>query len=74
LELHHLTPLGILHMTAFVTLCEAYIGIEPHFNLWSYFFCARLRQGLEEEMTALGNADILVRFRPEVDLYFSIQA
>jgi hypothetical protein len=42
LELHHLTPLGILHMAAFVTLCEAYIGIEPHMNLWSHFFQARL--------------------------------
>jgi hypothetical protein len=29
LELHHLTPLGIMHMAAFMTLCEAYIGIEP---------------------------------------------
>jgi hypothetical protein len=43
LELHHLTPLGIPHMVALVTLCEAYIGIEPHINLWSYFFHARLR-------------------------------
>jgi hypothetical protein len=38
LELHHLTPSGILHMAAFVTLCEAYIQIEHHFNMWSYFF------------------------------------
>jgi hypothetical protein len=32
LELHHLTPSGILHMVAFVTLCEAYMGIDviPH--------------------------------------------
>jgi hypothetical protein len=29
LELHHLTPSGILHMEDYVTLCEAYIGIEP---------------------------------------------
>jgi hypothetical protein len=46
LELHHLTPSGILHMATFVTLCEAYIRIEPHFNLWSYFFgpdCNRAR-------------------------------
>jgi hypothetical protein len=21
-----------------LTLCEAYMGIEPHFNLWNYFF------------------------------------
>jgi hypothetical protein len=23
-----------------MTLCEAYMGIEPHFNLWNYIFCA----------------------------------
>jgi hypothetical protein len=33
MELHHLTPSGILHIAAFVTLCEAYMGIEPHFDL-----------------------------------------
>jgi hypothetical protein len=33
LELHHLPPSGILHMVAFVTLCEAYMGIKPHFDL-----------------------------------------
>jgi hypothetical protein len=25
LELHHLTPSGILHIAAFITLCEAYV-------------------------------------------------
>jgi hypothetical protein len=72
LELHYLTPLGILHMAAFVTLCEAYIGIGPHFNLWSYFFRARLRQGSDAGATTLGNVDILVCFGPEADPYFSI--
>jgi hypothetical protein len=23
---------------AFVTLCEVYMGIEPHFDLWNYIF------------------------------------
>jgi hypothetical protein len=41
LELHNLTPSGILHIVAFVTLCEAYMGIDPHFDLWNYFFCVR---------------------------------
>jgi hypothetical protein len=49
LNLHHLTPSGILHMAAFVTLCEAYIGIDPHFNLWHYFFGAQLRQARTQE-------------------------
>jgi hypothetical protein len=29
-------------MAAFVSLCEPYMGIEPHFNVWNYFFHARL--------------------------------
>jgi hypothetical protein len=37
-----LCPSGILHIVAFVTLCEAYMGIEPHFDLWNYFFRAWL--------------------------------
>jgi hypothetical protein len=28
LELHHLTPLGVLHIAAFMNLCEAYLGID----------------------------------------------
>jgi hypothetical protein len=50
LELHHLTPLGILHIAAFVTLCEAYMGIEPHFDLWNYFFHVQLRPGSDVEV------------------------
>jgi hypothetical protein len=38
LELYHLTPSRIMHMVAFMTLCGVFIGIEHHFNLWSYFF------------------------------------
>jgi hypothetical protein len=72
LELHHLAHLGILHMTAFLTLCEAYMGIESHFNMWNYFFRARLRQGSDAKMALLGSVDIYVRFEPEVDPYFLI--
>jgi hypothetical protein len=72
LELHHLTPSRILHMAAFVSLCEAYIRIEPHFNLWNYFFHSRLQQGSGVKTMALGNVDIFVRSRPGVDPYFSL--
>jgi hypothetical protein len=60
LELHHLTPLGILQIAAFVTLCKAYMGIEPHFDLWNYFFRARLRQGSDAEAAVWGSVDIFV--------------
>jgi hypothetical protein len=72
LELHHLTPLGILHMAAFVTLCEAYMGIEPHFNMWIHFFLARLQQGSDVETAVLGSVDIYVQSEPKVDPYFLI--
>ena len=42
LELQHLNPNGIQHISAFITLCEGYLGIEPHFELWKYFFAVKL--------------------------------
>jgi hypothetical protein len=54
LELHHLAPSGVLHIAAFLTLCEAYMGIEPHFALWNHFFRSRLLQGSDEEAAVLG--------------------
>jgi hypothetical protein len=53
-ELHHLTPSGILHIMAFVTLCKGYMGIEPDFNLWNYFFRAQLQPGSDEEAIVWG--------------------
>jgi hypothetical protein len=49
LELHHLTPSRILHMAAFVTLCEAYIGIEPHLTCGATFFGPGYEKALMRE-------------------------
>ena len=35
---HHLTPNSFLHISIFVHLCEAFLGVEPHFDLFQYFF------------------------------------
>jgi hypothetical protein len=32
-QLHQLTPNSIMHIALFVTLCESFLGIEPHFLL-----------------------------------------
>ena len=37
-QVHRLTPNSILHNSIFVHLCEAFLGIEPHFDLFQYFF------------------------------------
>ena len=29
-------------MAVFVTLCEGFLGISPHFDLWRYFFVVTL--------------------------------
>jgi hypothetical protein len=37
-QLHQLTPNSILHIACFITLCESFLGIEPHFLLWKFLF------------------------------------
>ena len=32
---------------AFIALCEGYLGIEPHFELWRYFFSVSLHKKRE---------------------------
>ena len=36
--MHLLTPNSFVHMSIFVHLCEAFLGIEPHFELFCYLF------------------------------------
>jgi hypothetical protein len=72
LELHHLTPSGVLHITTFVTLCEAYLGIDPQFDLWNYFFRVQHLQDPDAELTISGVTVIHVKFGHGVDPYFDI--
>ena len=34
LELQHLNPTGVLHITDFVTVYEAFLGMETHVDLF----------------------------------------
>ncbi|RLN28010.1 orf3 [Panicum miliaceum] len=43
LELHHLTPNGIVHVAIFIYLCEAFLGIEPYWDLFRYVFRIKLQ-------------------------------
>jgi hypothetical protein len=38
LNLTHLNPNSILQISIFVHLCEAYLGVLPHFGLWKYLY------------------------------------
>ena len=37
ISLCHLHPNSILHISLFINMCEAFIGIAPHFNLFTIF-------------------------------------
>ena len=55
LELPQLHPNSILQLAIFVHLCEAFLGIAPHFNLWRYLFICK-RQAKNNQLTYLGSA------------------
>jgi hypothetical protein len=41
IQLHDLNPNTILHIACFITLCECFLGIEPHWALWRWIFVVR---------------------------------
>ena len=45
ISLCNLSPNSILHVVVFINLCEAYLGILPHFDLFLHFFCLKMRGG-----------------------------
>jgi hypothetical protein len=71
-QLHQLTPNTILHIACFVTLCESFLGIEPHFLLWRSIVRLRPNVALSRK-PELGGA--VVSVRPEAQyLEFSMSA
>ena len=38
MDLIHLNPNSILQLAIFIHICEAFLGIPPHFGLWKYLF------------------------------------
>ena len=38
IQLHHLTPQSILHLSIFTHFCKAFLGILPHFHLFQHVF------------------------------------
>jgi hypothetical protein len=71
-QLHQLTPNSLLHIACFITLCESFLGIEPHFILWRSLFrlCPSVSLSKKPE---LGGAVISVRAESQY-LEFSMAA
>ena len=41
LELQHLNLIRVLHIASFITVCEAFLGMEPHVDLFWWIFSRR---------------------------------
>jgi hypothetical protein len=41
-------------VSIFSTLCESFLGIQPHFNLWRHFFCLKKKGGAGGSKVARG--------------------
>ncbi|KAK1626381.1 hypothetical protein QYE76_000696 [Lolium multiflorum] len=69
LQLHHLTPNSILHISIFITLCECFLGVQPNWALWKRIFFIR-RNGSHNIAYNIGGVVICVR--PDVE-YFDVK-
>jgi hypothetical protein len=58
-QLHQLTPNSILHITCFITLCECFLGIDPHWGLWRCIFFIR-RNATRTSVHNIGGAIISI--------------
>lgn len=55
LDFHHLAPNSILHLASFITVCEAFLRIEPHFGLWLKIFGVKPKSS-DSELSECGGA------------------
>ncbi|XP_044409736.1 uncharacterized protein [Triticum aestivum] len=51
---HHLTPNTVTLLSAFVMVCEGYIGILPTIKLWGAFFYGKLGTSSKDTMAECG--------------------
>jgi hypothetical protein len=66
IQLHDLNPNTILHIACFITLCECFLGIEPHWALWRRIFIIRRPPHYQ-------TGGFSCQVRQDVD-YFNLQA
>jgi hypothetical protein len=69
IQLYQLTPNSIIHISIFITLCECFLGIHPHWSLWKRIFYLR-RNNSRDAIYDVGGVCIYVR--PEAE-YFDLK-
>ena len=55
LELQHLNPTRVLHIAGFITVCEAFLRMEPHMDFFRWIFSGQaLSEGKSLRITPVG--------------------
>jgi hypothetical protein len=60
LELHHLNPNSICHITIFIHFYEAFLGIKPHWDLFRFLFRVK-PQPTTKNLSVVGGTGIQLR-------------
>jgi hypothetical protein len=60
LKLHHLNPNSICHIAIFIHFCEAFLRIEPHWDLFRFLFRVK-QQPTSKNLSIVGGAGIQLR-------------
>ncbi|KAK1617227.1 hypothetical protein QYE76_022744 [Lolium multiflorum] len=60
IQLWQLTPNSILHLSIFITMCEALLGIDPHWGLWRKIFYVKRYNG-NDGPPVIGGVGFVVR-------------
>ncbi|KAK1619886.1 hypothetical protein QYE76_025403 [Lolium multiflorum] len=56
IQLWQLTPNSILHLSIFITVCEAFLGIEPHWGLWRKIFYVKRHNDSNGPLSSVASA------------------
>ena len=71
-ELHNFNPNSIMQVVIFATVCEGYLGIPPHWNLWLHLFKAEMsprNEGGEKRPLRAGGCTLQLQ-QSRSNLYF----
>jgi hypothetical protein len=60
IQLHHLTPNSFVHISIFVHMCEVFLGIKPHFDLFIFLFHLKPQQD-SYDLDVVGGAGLQLR-------------
>ncbi|KAM0926342.1 hypothetical protein ACQ4PT_003453 [Festuca glaucescens] len=60
IQLWQLTPNSILHLAIFITICESFLGIDPHWGLWKKIFFVKRHCG-NNSPYVVGGVSFVVR-------------